>query len=119
MAFLSGIPEISVYEMAQKLQSGDAFILLDVRENAELELARIADVRVRYVPLSRLAVEGIAVLPPEMQPRDAEIVVICHHGVRSADVTGWLLQKEWKNVRSLAGGIDLYARRVDATIGRY
>lgn len=119
MSFLSGIPEISVFDVEKKLKSSEGFILLDVREKAELELARIVDARVRHVPLSRLAVEGIAALPPESQARAAEIVVFCHHGVRSADVTGWLLQQGWENVRSMAGGIDLYARRVNAAVGRY
>ncbi|GAB4400597.1 MAG: hypothetical protein OHK0052_24170 [Anaerolineales bacterium] len=119
MSIVSGIPEISVYEVEQKLKSGEEFVLLDVREEAELALARIADERVCHVPLSRLAVEGITALPLETQVRDAEIVVFCHHGVRSADVTGWLLQQDWKHVRSMAGGIDLYARRVDPAIGRY
>lgn len=119
MSISSSVPEISVYEMERKLKSADAFILLDVRENIELQLAQIPDARVRHVPLSRLALEGIAALPAELQARDTEIIVFCHHGVRSADITGWLLQKEWKNVRSLAGGIDLYARRIDSTIRRY
>jgi predicted sulfurtransferase len=44
---------------------------------------------------------------------------MCHHGVRSADVTGWMRQQGWQNVTSLAGGIAAYAEQVDPSVGVY
>jgi rhodanese-related sulfurtransferase len=114
------IPEISPHDLAAKLKSGAAFVLLDVREPWELDYARLDDPRLIVLPMSRLARERTAALPPSMSAdREAEVVVLCHQGARSADVTAWLIQQGWKNVRSLAGGIDAYAREVDQSVGSY
>ena len=113
------IPEITVEELNKKLRSEDKFILLDVREEWELELARIADPRLEVRPMSRLASAGIQALPEAAQPKDTEILVLCHHGIRSADVTGWLISQGWNNVFSVGGGIDEFARKVDRTVGSY
>ncbi len=98
---------------------GAALVLLDVRENWEAALVHLTDDRVVYLPLSILSRQGLAALPETVCNRDIEIVVVCHHGMRSAQVTGWLLQQGWKNVCSLDGGLDAYARLVDAKIGMY
>jgi len=45
--------------------------------------------------------------------------VLCHHGVRSAQVTGWLAQQGWTNIKSVRGGIDAYARQIDQAVGFY
>jgi rhodanese-related sulfurtransferase len=50
---------------------------------------------------------------------DAEIIVLCHHGIRSADVTRWLITQGWKNTVSLEGGIAAYASEVDKSVGWY
>jgi rhodanese-related sulfurtransferase len=115
----SPVPEISVVELAKKLQTDSQFILLDVREAWELEMAKIFDSRLEGAAMSRLANEGVGALPEAAQSQEAEIYVICHHGVRSADVTGWLVSQGWKNVFSVAGGIDEYARRIDSSVGFY
>ena len=101
------------------MQSQDQFILLDVREPWELDLAKIMDSRLEILAMSRLANEGIKALPELAKSHGAEIFVLCHQGVRSADVTGWLVSLGWMNVFSVAGGIDEYARRVDSSVGFY
>lgn len=114
------IPEISPQDLAAKLNSDADFILLDVRETWELQHARFEDPRLIVLPMSRLARERTGALPePIAANPEAEVIVVCHQGVRSADVTGWLLQQGWSNVRSLAGGIDAYAREVDSSVGSY
>jgi rhodanese-related sulfurtransferase len=113
------IPEITVEELAEKLKSQDPFILLDVREAWELGLAKITDARLEVTPMSRLANEGTEALSGPAREKEAEILVICHHGVRSADVTAWLAAQGWASVFSVAGGIDEYARRVDRSVGTY
>ncbi len=115
----SSIPEMDVQELARKLSSGESFVLLDVREAWELNQAKITDSRLEVAPMSRLANEGLDALPESAKARDARIYIICHHGTRSANVTAWLAAQGWKNVFSVRGGIDEYARRVDSSIGLY
>ena len=113
------IPEISVTELSQKLNSEDDFILLDVREPHELNLAKVSDNRLEVTPMSRLAREGTKALSDSARAQDATIYVMCHHGNRSAQVTAWLAQQGWKNVFNVRGGIDEYARTIDQSVGFY
>ena len=113
------IPEISVTELSQKLNSEDDFILLDVREPHELNLAKVSDNRLEVTPMSRLAREGTNALSDSAKAQDATIYVMCHHGNRSAQVTAWLAQQGWKNVFNVRGGIDEYARMIDQSVGFY
>jgi len=114
-----GIPEIDVHELARKLRTDESFVLLDVREAWELNYALIDDSRLKVAPMSRLSQLGVGALPDEVQKKDVEILVMCHHGVRSANVTEWLLAQGWTNVYSVMGGIADYSQKIDATIGRY
>jgi rhodanese-related sulfurtransferase len=113
------LPEITVVQLSEKLNSEESFILLDVRELSELNYAKLTDSRLEVAPLSRLAREGINALPEAARAQDAVIYVLCHHGNRSMQVTAWLAQQGWKNVFNVRGGIDEYARRVDASVGFY
>ena len=113
------LPEISVDELARRLKSGQKLTILDVREQWELNLAHIRDDRVVALPLSQIARERENAFPPELLDPHTEIVVMCHHGVRSADVTLWMSQQGWKNVFSLTGGIHEYAEMIDQTVGFY
>ena len=119
MTFRNQTPEIDVHSLAQKLKSDEVFVLLDVRELFELERAKITDDRLEVTPMSRLSNEGIAALPESAKLQDAEIYVMCHHGVRSADVTRWLASQGWTNIFSVRGGIDAYAREINKTVGFY
>ena len=113
------LPEISVTELSDKLNSEDKFILLDIREPHELNLAKVSDARLEVTPMSRLAREGTQALSDASQLQDATIYVMCHHGNRSARVTEWLAQQGWKNVFNVRGGIDAYAREIDNSVGIY
>ena len=115
----NNVPEITVEKLAENLKSKSSFILLDVRETWELDQAKIIDDRLEIVPMSRLAQEGIDALPDLIRSKDREIFVLCHHGVRSADITGWLVSQGWKNIYSVVGGIDEYARKIDRSVGVY
>lgn len=114
-----GAPEISVQDVAAKVAAHEQFVWLDVREPNELAAAAINDERVVNVPLSVLSQQRTAALPAAAQEKDAEIVVFCHHGARSGQVTAWLLGQGWTNVINMEGGIDNWARTVDAGVGRY
>ena len=115
----SRVPEVDVHELARKLQSDESFILLDVREAWELDQAMIVDSRLKVTPMSRLAQLGEDAFSEEIRQKDAEILVMCHHGVRSAQVAEWLLAQGWTKVVSVRGGIAEYAQKVDSSVGRY
>ena len=51
--------------------------------------------------------------------QEIPVYVLCHHGNRSMQVTGWLIQQGFKNVINVSGGIDAYARAVDSSVGFY
>ena len=119
MPNIFGAPEISVRKVAQKLSKAGNFIILDVRETWETALAGLKDERVRLAPMSELAHTGTDALPPEASEKGAEIIVICHHGSRSAEVTAWLSGQGWSKVCSMAGGLEAFAEEIDPSIGRY
>lgn len=116
---MTSLPHITVKELSQKIQENQAFVIMDVREPQELEYAKLNDEWITLVPLSRLAREGINALPENCQNQNSEIVVMCHTGQRSAQVTAWLIQNGWANVHNLTGGIEAYARQIDPTVGFY
>lgn len=110
------IPEISVKQLAQRITHGsDTLQLIDVREAQEIEIARLEGFEV--LPLSEFAQwsEEIAT----RFDRDRETLVICHHGVRSAQMCHWLASQGFSNVKNIAGGIDAYSVLVDDSIPRY
>jgi rhodanese-related sulfurtransferase len=112
-------PEISPQELAEKLQNDSHFHLLDVRELWELDHSQIRHPRVTVIAMSQMAREREEAFPPELRDLDADIVVMCHHGVRSMQVTQWMRSLGWKKVFSLAGGIDAYASQIDPSVGFY
>jgi rhodanese-related sulfurtransferase len=114
-----GAPETDVHTLAAKLAAGEDFILLDVREPHELDRAALAFPQVIVTPMSQMAQRGLDALPEAARDPAAEIVVMCHHGNRSGQVTMWLIQNGWTNVLNLGGGIDAYAREIDQTVGLY
>lgn len=114
-----GAPEITVHEVKNRLDDGEPFIWLDVREPNEQQLAAIADERVVAAPLSTIAQRYLDALPPVALDKDADIIVFCHHGIRSAQVTVWLQNQGWTRVLNMAGGIDAWAKEVDRTVGVY
>ena len=113
------VPEIRVQDLAEKLKGAGDFTLLDVREPWELNYARLDDPRLLNLPTSLLARLGREAFPEALRAPEAEFVVLCHHGVRSANVTSWMLANGWKNVHSAAGGIAAYAEEVDPAVGSY
>jgi len=113
-----GAPEISVHEVAQKQNGNESFILLDVREPEEYAV-RIRDQRVVFLPLSTLAEQRLNAIPDALADKEREIVVFCHHGIRSAQVTVWLRQEGWTNVLNMDGGIDAWANQIDPSVGTY
>jgi len=113
------IPEITVQALNIKISSEHHFIILDVREKWEVEKVSLKDNRVIILPMSQLAQSGLNAIPDCIKNMNFDIIIICHHGIRSAYVTNWLVNQGWKNVYSLQGGVNAYAREINAAIGFY
>ena len=113
-----GVPEVSVQTLAEKRNNNEDFILLDVREEHELQFADVGE-GVTLLPLSLLAEQKEAAIPDVITDKGTEIIVMCHTGRRSAQVTAWLRQQGWTNVFNLEGGIEAYAVQIDPDVGRY
>ena len=100
-------------EQVKALTASDAKVtLLDVREPWEVQTASIAGSIL--IPMGEVPVRAHAELDPE-----EHIVVFCHRGVRSMNVTQWLRQQGFDKVQSMRGGIDQWSRKVDARMKRY
>lgn len=104
--------EISVEDVKTKMDDGHAFTLLDVREPWEFETARITGAKL--MPMGDVPSRAHQELDP-----DDHIVVMCHHGVRSMNVTVWLRQQGFEKTQSMRGGIDAWSRRVDEKVPVY
>lgn len=113
------IREITPRELDDQMRAKNGLVVLDVREPYEVLRVKISDPRVVYAPMSELARKQTAALPPEAAEKSVELVVLCHTGRRSAQVTFWLQDLGWQNVSNLAGGIDAYARTINPEIGFY
>lgn len=89
----------------------DAPVLVDVREPWELERCRIDDSR--SIPLRELPAQAADL------PRDRDLVLVCHHGGRSAQAATWLARNGFARVHNLEGGVDAWALTVDPGMRRY
>lgn len=103
--------DITPVELRQRLDAGEDLVVIDVREPAEWQIARIEGAR--HLPMGRVQAESGSLDPA------AETVVYCHHGARSASVAGWLRRSGFANVHNLAGGIDRWSTDVDPSVARY
>lgn len=103
--------EITPRALADRIATGRVPTLLDVREAYEWEIARLP--QARLVPLDVLP-DVVHTLDPE-----EELVVYCHHGMRSAAAVAWLREQGFDRVRNLTGGIDRWSQEVDPSTRRY
>ena len=107
----AALEELTPAELAAKLQRGDDFDLIDVREPHEWAIARIPGARL--IPLGTVA-DAIATLNPAR-----EIVVHCKMGGRSAKAVRQLQAAGFARVRNLAGGILRWSDDVDPRVPKY
>jgi rhodanese-related sulfurtransferase len=103
--------EISPVEAAQVLREKGAR-LIDVREPWEFTTTRIEG----SLPLPMGEVATRAHKELEF---DERLVIVCHHGVRSMNVTAWLRRQGFEKAQSLRGGIDAWSVEVDPAVTRY
>jgi len=107
---VSQLAEIYPEELKPRLDSGEQIFILDVREPEEVAFAAFP--KATHVPMgdipSRLS---------ELDP-DREIVVVCHHGMRSAQVAIYLGRMGFERVYNLVGGIDAWSS-IEPDVPRY
>ena len=106
-------PEIDVQSVKRLIDAGDEFLLLDCREQAEHDVARID--AATLLPMSELMVR-VGELDPY---KSSHVVVHCHHGGRSLQVAQWLQHQGFSRVQNMTGGIDAWSQAVDPSVPRY
>ena len=108
---LGGSDNLSAQEIKKKQDDGNALIILDVREPWEFQKARIEGSVL--IPLGQLEKRK------EELNQEAEIVCLCHMGVRSFKAMKYLQSSGFKNVKNMAGGIEAWSLNVDPSVPRY
>lgn len=105
------IREVTVADLKARRDRGERPLVIDVREDWELQLARIPDVV--HVPMNQI--------PARLGEfdRNAETIVLCHAGGRSLRVAEYLAKQGFTNVANLSGGIAAWSDIVDATVPHY
>lgn len=103
--------ELTPREVRERLARENEILFVDVREKWEYETSRI---------------EGAILIPLREIPSHLgrlqagrEIVLFCHHGMRSLDAAAWLREQGVEGAWSMAGGIDRWSVEIDASVPRY
>jgi rhodanese-related sulfurtransferase len=114
---VGGYPhEITVAALASALEANNGspetkITVLDVREPAEVQTCALPDFV--HIPLMDVPRDFASL------PQDHALVVICHHGMRSAQAVSYLRQQGYENAINLQGGIDAWARQIDPSMPTY
>ena len=111
---MSELPlQIDVQSVKDMRDAGEAFLVLDCRDADEHAMVRIEGAR--SLPMNETA-NRLGELEPYRHKR---IVVHCHHGKRSMQVTQWLRGQGFSQVQSMNGGIHLWSLLIDTSLQRY
>ena len=106
--------EVSVDDVSYLLgRPGQQPRIIDCREQDEWQICRLPNAEL--VPLSQFG----ELAPQRFADVNQHIIIYCHHGMRSADATNFLLQQGFPNVKNLVGGIDAWSIQVDGAVPRY
>ena len=89
----------------------DAPLILDVRERWEHDVCRIT--QSQLIPMQEIPTRAGEL------PQDQDIVVLCHHGMRSLQVVQYLEDAGFRRLHNLSGGIAAWAEEVEPTMARY
>ncbi|HKS81770.1 MAG TPA: rhodanese-like domain-containing protein [Candidatus Acidoferrales bacterium] len=103
--------EITPRDVMRLKSGGKEFLFVDVREKWEFDTSRIEGatlIPLREIPCNLSVFE-----------RAKEIILFCHHGMRSLDAAAWLREQGIPGARSMAGGIDRWSVEVDPRVARY
>jgi rhodanese-related sulfurtransferase len=110
---MPAVPELTPTEFCERWPAAgeEDVTLLDVREDAEIEIASVP--RARHIPMREIP-GRLAELD-----RDRPIVVMCHSGGRSRRVADYLASNGFTEVFNLKGGIDAWSTEIDPQVPRY
>jgi rhodanese-related sulfurtransferase len=108
---MAEIGEIEPTELKERLARGEQLTVLDVREPEEIAIAAFPGAI--HMPMGDVP-SRLTELDPE-----AQWVVVCHHGIRSAQVAMYLVRMGFERVSNLNGGIDAWSLTVDPSTPRY
>lgn len=109
--------EITPRDTRKAIAAGaSGLILLDIRRPDEVDRSRIAGSV--HIPMDQIE-KRLDELENEAGARTRPIIVHCHHGARSMKITAALRAHGFTDVRSMAGGIDLWSIAVDGQVPRY
>ncbi|HSY57974.1 MAG TPA: rhodanese-like domain-containing protein [Terriglobales bacterium] len=103
--------EITPREVKELMNRGEKFFFVDVREKWEFETSHIEGsqlIPLREVPGNLMKFENAD-----------QVVIFCHHGMRSLDAAAWLRSQGVESARSMVGGIDRWAAEIDPSVPRY
>jgi len=103
--------EIGPKELKEKLDQGAGLLVIDVREPWEHQIGAIEGAKL--VPLNTLPANM------ELFHQADEVVIYCHHGMRSLNAATWLRSQGVDGARSLAGGIERWSTEIDPRVARY
>ncbi len=106
--------EITPLDLRTRVDAGEIFALIDVREPEEYAIAQISGAEL--IPMQSVPAELQKI---ELLADSRPLAVICHHGVRSLNVAVWLRRQGIENCFSVAGGIDRWSCEVDPAVPRY
>jgi adenylyltransferase/sulfurtransferase len=104
---------ISVTELKSKMDAGDKFVLIDVREPGEFEIVRIPGSIL--IPKQEF-INGSAL---EKMPQDVPIILHCKSGVRSAECLAVLKQAGFADATHVSGGVLAWAKQIDTSLPTY
>ncbi|WP_017325557.1 rhodanese-like domain-containing protein [Synechococcus sp. PCC 7336] len=116
---MQSLPQVSIEEFCELVRAVEVgqLQLIDVREVQELAIANLNDLGFRNYPLSAYDQWSETILD-ELAPA-LPTYVMCHHGMRSAQMTAWLIQQGFTDVSNISGGIAAWSERIDPTLPQY
>jgi rhodanese-related sulfurtransferase len=104
--------QISVHDVNARIARGEKFLLVDVREPLEYGMCKLPGATL--IPLGSIPANLNTLLDTE-----DEVILYCHHGMRSLDAAVWLRQQGVEKAKSMAGGIERWSTEIDSTVPRY
>jgi rhodanese-related sulfurtransferase len=108
---MTPVPSATPREIDQRLKRGDDLLLIDVREPEEVAIATIKGAVVRPMSAGETWIDTL--------PREGDLIIFCHHGMRSMHVAMALAERGHRNVTNMSGGIDQWSTDVDQNVPRY
>ncbi len=103
--------EILPRDVKARMDRGEQFLFVDVREPWEHQTAHIEGAKL--IPLGQIRANF-----GELDAAE-DVVLFCHHGMRSLDAAAWLRSQGVEGARSMTGGIERWAAEIDPKVPHY